>query len=115
MTRQDESGGTTSVSHALVCVFLSYVGVKIFIASVRLTLILIQNETAGRHQNADLQVRHMVGALLAVGAGNLSPDVIADKLALGKTQLPGMLCATVLCIMSWPSPTMSTVAHHAVT
>ncbi|DBA69831.1 TPA: hypothetical protein ACH3X2_012548 [Trebouxia sp. C0005] len=34
-------------------------------------------------------VRHMVGALLAVGAGNLLPDVIAHKLALGKTQLPG--------------------------
>lgn len=34
-------------------------------------------------------VRHMVGALLAVGAGNLSPDVIAQKLALGNTQLPG--------------------------
>ena len=41
MTRQDECGGTTSVLHALVCVFLSYVGVKIFIASVRSTLILI--------------------------------------------------------------------------
>ncbi len=55
----------------------------------------------------------MVGALLAVGAGNLSPDVIAQKLALGKAQLPGMLCATV-CIMLLSSPAKSTVAHHAV-
>lgn len=38
-----------------------------------------------------LQVRHMVGALLAIGTGNLSPDVIAHKLTLGKSQLPGVL------------------------
>ncbi len=40
----------------------------------------------------------MVGALLAVGAGNLSPQVIAHKLALGKTQLPGMQ-SILLCGM----------------
>ena len=57
----------------------------------------------------------MVGALLAVGAGNLLPDVIAHKLALGKTQLPGMLCATVPCIMLSSLPAKSTYAHHAVT
>lgn len=34
-------------------------------------------------------VRHMVGALLSVGAGTLSPDIIAERLALGKTQIPG--------------------------
>jgi len=56
----------------------------------------------------------MVGALLAVGAGNLSPDVIAQKLALGKTQMPGMLCATVLCIMSLPSPTISCAACYCL-
>ena len=56
----------------------------------------------------------MVGALLAVGAGNLLPDVIAHKLALGKTQMPGMLCATVLCIILLPSRTKSMAAHHAV-
>ena len=56
----------------------------------------------------------MVGALLAVGAGNLSLDVIAQKLALGKTQLPGMLCATVLCIMLLPSPTMACAACYCL-
>ena len=35
------------------------------------------------------QVRHMVGALLAVGAGNLQVDVIAQKLAMGSNELPG--------------------------
>ena len=35
------------------------------------------------------QVRHMVGALLSVGAGTLSLDIIAERLALGKTQIPG--------------------------
>ena len=31
----------------------------------------------------------MVGALLTVGAGNLKPEIIAQKLAVGSTQLPG--------------------------
>lgn len=36
-----------------------------------------------------LQVRHMVGALLAVGAGNLDPSVIAQKLEIGSKEVPG--------------------------
>ena len=36
-----------------------------------------------------LKVRHMVGSLLAVGAGGLRPKVIAEKLALGSSQMPG--------------------------
>ena len=31
----------------------------------------------------------MVGSLLAVGAGQLSAAAIAEKLALGKSQMPG--------------------------
>ena len=31
----------------------------------------------------------MVGALLAVGAGNLEPNVIAHKLAIGRREVPG--------------------------
>ncbi|KAL3161932.1 hypothetical protein ABBQ38_009014 [Trebouxia sp. C0009 RCD-2024] len=34
-------------------------------------------------------VRHMVGALLAVGAGNLDPSVIAQKLEIGSKEVPG--------------------------
>ena len=45
----------------------------------------------------------MVGALLAVGAGNLSVATIAGKLALGKKELPGTLFVPVqhaLCLAS---------------
>jgi hypothetical protein len=35
------------------------------------------------------QVRHMVGALLAVGSGRMGPDRIASALAVGGSQLPG--------------------------
>ena len=40
-----------------------------------------------------VQVRHMVGALLTVGAGNLEVNVIAHKLALDSHELPGALPA----------------------
>ena len=38
-----------------------------------------------------IQVRHMVGALLAVGSGNLAVQVISQKLALGGIELVGEL------------------------
>ena len=36
-----------------------------------------------------MQVRHMVGALLNVGAGNLDSHAIAQKLAMGSKEGPG--------------------------
>lgn len=35
-------------------------------------------------------MRHMVGALLAVGEGKLPPDHITHLLAIGSSQRPGM-------------------------
>ena len=48
-------------------------------------------------------VRHMVGALVAVGRGQLPPQRISQLLALGSAQVPGALHDIMRTVTLWVS------------